>query len=150
MNLGSSLVDAVGRILTPECVRPRTANNAIDPSRWWPATLNANDQVNRDAASVVPTPATENGGSGSTHCSFSAIKDEPRYPMPVLLHVEDCPISCGAMTARDMFEMMSYYYPKELNAVLDKSMEAAFFDEAIMNSEDGYDATFISPQCQAS
>ena len=28
-----------------------------------------NDQVNRDAASVVPTSATENGGSGSTHCS---------------------------------------------------------------------------------
>ena len=44
-----------------------------------------NDQVNRaeaiasteaqntDAASVVPTPATENGVSGSTPCSFSAI-----------------------------------------------------------------------------
>ena len=35
--------------------------------------LKTNDQVNRDAASVVPTPTTENGGSGSTHGSFSAI-----------------------------------------------------------------------------
>ena len=46
--------------------------------------LKTNDQVNRaeaiasteaqntDAASVVPTPTTENGGSGSTHGSFSA------------------------------------------------------------------------------
>ena len=45
----------------------------------------ANDQVNRaeatasteaqnaDAASVVPTPTTEDGGSGSTPCSFSEI-----------------------------------------------------------------------------
>ena len=32
-----------------------------------------NNQVDRDAASVVPTSATENGGSGSTPCSFSAI-----------------------------------------------------------------------------
>lgn len=31
--------------------------------------LKTNDQVNRDAASVVPTPTTEDGGSGSTHCS---------------------------------------------------------------------------------
>jgi hypothetical protein len=36
-------------------------------------SLNANDQVNRDAASVVPTSETADGGSGSTHCSFSAI-----------------------------------------------------------------------------
>jgi hypothetical protein len=46
--------------------------------------MKTNDQVNRaeatasteaqntDAASVVPTPTVENGGSGSTHCSFSA------------------------------------------------------------------------------
>jgi hypothetical protein len=31
-----------------------------------------NDQVYRDAASVVPTSETENGGSGSTDGSFSA------------------------------------------------------------------------------
>jgi hypothetical protein len=47
--------------------------------------VGANDQVNRaeatasteaqnaDAASVVPTSETADGGSGSTHCSFSAI-----------------------------------------------------------------------------
>lgn len=35
-----------------------------------------NDQVNRDAASDVPTPETADGGSGSTPCSFSAIKPE--------------------------------------------------------------------------
>lgn len=35
----------------------------------------ANDQVNRDAASDVPTPTTENGGSGSTHGSPSATTD---------------------------------------------------------------------------
>jgi hypothetical protein len=31
--------------------------------------MKTNDQVNRDAASVVPTSETEDGGSGSTHCS---------------------------------------------------------------------------------
>jgi hypothetical protein len=35
--------------------------------------MKTNDQVNRDAASVVPTPTAEDGGSGSTHGSFSAI-----------------------------------------------------------------------------
>jgi hypothetical protein len=34
--------------------------------------METNEQVNRDAASVVPTPTTEDGGSGSTDCSFSA------------------------------------------------------------------------------
>jgi hypothetical protein len=34
--------------------------------------VGANDQVNRDAASGVPTSETTNGGSGSTPCSFSA------------------------------------------------------------------------------
>ena len=33
-------------------------------------SLKTNDQVNRDAASVVPTSATEDGGSGSTDGSF--------------------------------------------------------------------------------
>ena len=37
--------------------------------------LKTNDQVYRDAASVVPTSATENGGSGSTHCSPSETTD---------------------------------------------------------------------------
>jgi hypothetical protein len=37
--------------------------------------LPQNDQVNRDAAKDVPTPTTEDGGSGSTFCSFSAIRD---------------------------------------------------------------------------
>lgn len=32
---------------------------------------------NADAASVVPTPAIEDGGSGSTHCSFSYFLLEP-------------------------------------------------------------------------
>lgn len=32
-----------------------------------------NDQVNRDAASEVPTSETSDGGSGSTPCSFSGI-----------------------------------------------------------------------------
>jgi hypothetical protein len=36
-------------------------------------SLKTNDQVNRDAASVVPTSETTNGGSGSTHGSFYAI-----------------------------------------------------------------------------
>jgi hypothetical protein len=35
--------------------------------------MKMNDQVNRDAASVVPTSETADGGSGSTHGSFSAI-----------------------------------------------------------------------------
>ena len=35
--------------------------------------LKTNDQVNRDAASVVPTSESVDGGSGSTPCSFSAI-----------------------------------------------------------------------------
>ena len=35
-----------------------------------------NDQVNRDAASVVPTSESVDGGSGSTPCSFSAINYE--------------------------------------------------------------------------
>jgi hypothetical protein len=35
--------------------------------------LGANDQVNRDAASGVPTSETADGGSGSTDGSFSAI-----------------------------------------------------------------------------
>ncbi len=34
--------------------------------------LLCNDQVNRDAASGVPTSETADGGSGSTDCSFSA------------------------------------------------------------------------------
>ena len=72
MNLCLSVVDAVGRILTRECVRPRTAKNAICPSSGLPATLNANDQVNPDAAQGVPHQSTELGGSGSTHGSFSA------------------------------------------------------------------------------
>ena len=44
MNLCLSVVDAVGRILTRECVRPRTPKNAICPSSGLPATLKANDQ----------------------------------------------------------------------------------------------------------
>ena len=35
--------------------------------------MKTNDQVNRDAASDVPTSETADGGSGSTHGSFSAI-----------------------------------------------------------------------------
>jgi hypothetical protein len=35
-------------------------------------SLKTNDKVNRDAASVVITSETTNGGSGSTPCSFSA------------------------------------------------------------------------------
>ena len=35
--------------------------------------LKTNDQVNRDAASVVPTSESVDGGSGSTHGSFSVI-----------------------------------------------------------------------------
>jgi ABC-type transport system involved in cytochrome bd biosynthesis fused ATPase/permease subunit len=40
-----------------------------------PMGLKTNDQVNRDAASVVPTSETTNGGSGSTHGSPSATTD---------------------------------------------------------------------------
>jgi hypothetical protein len=36
------------------------------------AFVATNDQVNRDAASVVTTSETADGGSGSTHGSFSA------------------------------------------------------------------------------
>jgi|GEM_PF-6818561 len=52
-----SVVDAVGRILTRECVRPRTPKNAICPSSWLPATLNANDSGHAGGASdptIIP------------------------------------------------------------------------------------------------
>jgi hypothetical protein len=63
--------------------RPERVSNS--PS----VPLATNDQVNRakatasteaqnaDAASVVPTPTTEDGGSGSTHGSFSYFLLEP-------------------------------------------------------------------------
>lgn len=38
-----------------------------------------NDQVNRDAASDVPTSETKDGGSGSTDCSFSAIGENRSF-----------------------------------------------------------------------
>jgi hypothetical protein len=41
-------------------------------------SLKTNGQVNRDAASVVPTPTTEDGGSGSTHGSFSSRPQTPK------------------------------------------------------------------------
>ena len=41
--------------------RPRIEESAIHQSRWWPATLNANEQVNPDAANgtdcQTPNPA---------------------------------------------------------------------------------------------
>ncbi len=37
-----------------------------------------NGQVNRDAASVVPTAETADGGSGSTHGSFSSRPQTPK------------------------------------------------------------------------
>jgi hypothetical protein len=72
-------------------------------------TLKTNNQANRaeatastqaqntDAASVVPTSATENGGSGSTLCSFSAISFEFK-DVVVTLKGDTCPRS---ITYRD-------------------------------------------------
>ena len=68
VNLCSSVVAAVGCILRRERLRQSTAKSAIDPSRWWPMTLNANDAVNRVAASQLAMCETVNRNSGSTFC----------------------------------------------------------------------------------
>ena len=47
--------------------------NSMACAEWVGESVATNDQVNRDAASVVPTSETTNGGSGASDCSFSAI-----------------------------------------------------------------------------
>ncbi len=44
-----------------------------DEEKFMKENMKTNDQVNRDAASGVPTSETADGGSGSTLGSFSAI-----------------------------------------------------------------------------
>lgn len=44
----------------------------------------ANDQVNRDAASIVPTSETDDGGSGSTPCS-----PRPRMQLKDMTNLKD-------------------------------------------------------------
>lgn len=50
-----------------------------------------NDQVNRDAASDVPTSETKDGGSGSTDCSFSAIGSLEEFRKLFYEAMETCP-----------------------------------------------------------
>ena len=59
---------------------PQDVANCVSP----------NDQVNRDAASVVPTSETTNGGSGSTHCSFSAINPFKQFDGKTIERTEYC------------------------------------------------------------
>ena len=63
------MVAAVGCILRRERLRQSTAKSAIHPSRWWPATLNANDYANPVAASELPFQKPVIGNSGSAFCS---------------------------------------------------------------------------------
>ena len=77
MNLGSSVVAAVGCILRRERLRQSTAKSAIDPSRWWPATLNANDQNQPVAAIDFPCECS----SSATRLHFFVICGSLQAPM---------------------------------------------------------------------
>ena len=55
-------------------------------------------------------------------------------------------ITCAIMMASSIVEMVTYYKPKEFKAVLNAAMEAAFYDGALVEYENGCFASFILPK----
>jgi hypothetical protein len=80
--------------------------------------VGANDQVNRDAASVVPTSETADGGSGSTPCSFSATDlvfgPEMVFTPDLVFHEID-----GLKTVRlEDYDKVEFYHKGQLSGTI--------------------------------
>ena len=70
------------------------------------------------------------------------------YPMNILFR-DDVTVTCAPMSADSILAMVNHYKHTEFSDLINEAMELAFYDDALVESDDDYEAKFI-PQSQVS